>query len=137
MKITFESDDPRHLEIVAGIVTGVTLQETANMDGACQWRDYDRKTLNLLGAAMQHFRLKPVPKIREWTRDEAPLGAHMRLKGSKHRCLLSEVRTFNSNPEKWDMIVGANPYDAATLLKDWEHSTDGGASWFPCGTEVA
>jgi hypothetical protein len=67
------------------------------------------------------YRIKPTPTIRPWTADEVPLGAWMRIKSDReYRFLISNTESF-SGREHW--------------LEDFEHSTDGGKTWKPCGVE--
>tara|TARA_R110000822_G_scaffold111814_2_gene242627 strand:+ start:928 stop:1278 length:351 start_codon:yes stop_codon:yes gene_type:complete len=70
------------------------------------WRDTD-------------YRIKLTPVLRPWTADEVPLGAVMRHKiDVSYRSLIGSTSTESARSE-W--------------LKDREHSTDGGKTWFPCG----
>jgi hypothetical protein len=65
------------------------------------------------------YRIKPTPTFRPWTADEVPLGAWMRMKSDReYRFLISNTESF-SGREHW--------------LEDFEHSTDGGKTWLPCG----
>ena len=65
------------------------------------------------------YRIKPTAKLRPWTADEVPLGAWMR-DVSKQDC-------------RW--LIHTSAHDDAR--KDWlvgyEHSTDKGVTWHPCG----
>ncbi len=65
------------------------------------------------------YRIKPTPVLRPWTADEVPLGAWMRTKSDReYRFLISNTESF-SGREHW--------------LEDFEHSTDKGVTWLPCG----
>ena len=65
------------------------------------------------------YRIKPTSTFRPWTADEVPLGAQMRMKSDReYRFLISNTESF-SGREHW--------------LEDFEHSTDGGKTWLPCG----
>jgi len=65
------------------------------------------------------YRIKSTPVLRPWTADEVPLGAWMRMKSDReYRFLISNTESF-SGREHW--------------LEDFEHSTDGGKTWLPCG----
>jgi hypothetical protein len=66
------------------------------------------------------YRIKPTPTFRPWTADEVPLGVWMRLKN------LNETRS---------MIVSVAALNLETVFKGYEHSTDGGKTWKPCGVE--
>jgi hypothetical protein len=65
------------------------------------------------------YHIKPTAKLRPWTADEVPLGAWMR-DVSKQDC-------------RW--LIHTSAHDDAR--KDWlvgyEHSTDKGVTWRPCG----
>ena len=66
------------------------------------------------------YRIKPTTKLRPWTADEVPLGCQLRSKSyhPDYRFLID--RTANAEVrEDW--------------LKGYEHSTDGGKTWLPCG----
>jgi len=68
---------------------------------------------------MMEYHIKPTAKLRPWTADEVPLGAWMR-DVSKQDC-------------RW--LIHTSAHDDAR--KDWlvgyEHSTDKGVTWHPCG----
>lgn len=58
-------------------------------------------------------------KLRPWTADEVPLGAWMRHKETHdNRFLITHTRHW---------------YDRVHWLSEYEHSTDGGKTWLPCG----
>jgi hypothetical protein len=65
------------------------------------------------------YHIKPTATLRPWTADEVPLGAWMR-DVSKQDC-------------RW--LIHTSAHDDAR--KDWlvgyEHSTDKGVTWHPCG----
>ena len=67
-----------------------------------------------------YYRRKPAAKLRPWTADEVPLGAWGRNpQYPKTRWLID--RTSNTeNRKDW-------------LDTKYEHSTDGGKTWLPCG----
>ena len=61
----------------------------------------------------------PDPTYRPWTADEVPVGGQIRSKHSRDYRFLID-RTANAEVrEDW--------------LKGYEHSTDGGVTWKPCG----
>lgn len=66
------------------------------------------------------FRIKPTanPKLRPWTADEVPLGAWMRSKGTTYRSMITSTG-FELDRENWSI--------------GFEHSTDCGKTWLPCG----
>ena len=66
------------------------------------------------------YRIKPAAKLRPWTADEVPLGAWGRNpQYPKTRWLID--RTSNEETRKY------------WLDANYEHSTDGGKNWLPCG----
>ena len=66
------------------------------------------------------YRIKPTAKLRPWTADEVPLGA--------------QVRSRSYHPDHRSMIIqSGNPILREGWLNYYEHSTDGGVTWKPCG----
>ena len=65
------------------------------------------------------YRIKPTAKLRPWTADEVPVGGQIRSKCSRDYRFLID-RTANADVR-------------ADWLKGYEHSTDGGKTWLPCG----
>jgi len=68
------------------------------------------------------YRIKPTSKLRPWTADEVPLGGWMRQ---------------SVNP-KYRWLIDRSACDGTR--KDWlnngyQHSTDYGVTWKPCGVE--
>ena len=65
------------------------------------------------------YRIKPTAKLRPWTADEVPLGMQARnAKYPKTRWLIDRTSS-EENRIDW--------------CKNYEHSTDGGKTWLPCG----
>lgn len=65
------------------------------------------------------YRIKPTATLRPWTADEVPLGAWMRdVSREDYRWL---IHTSGSNDTRKEWLVG------------YEHSTDCGKTWLPCG----
>jgi hypothetical protein len=65
------------------------------------------------------YRIKPTPTFRPWTADEVPLGMQMRdVSKQDYRWL---IHTSGNADTRKDWLVG------------YEHSTDGGKTWHPCG----
>ena len=66
------------------------------------------------------FRIKPTATLRPWTADEVPLGA--------------QVRSKSYHPDYRSLITtSGNPIHREGWLNGYEHSTDGGVTWKPCG----
>ena len=65
------------------------------------------------------YRIKPTATLRPWTADEVPLGMQARnAKYPKTRWLIDRTSS-EENRMDW--------------CKNYEHSTDGGKTWLPCG----
>jgi hypothetical protein len=66
------------------------------------------------------YHIKPTAKLRPWTADEVPLGA--------------QVRSKSYHPDHRSMIIqSGNSMTREGWLTCYEHSTDGGKTWHPCG----
>ena len=65
------------------------------------------------------YRIKPTAKLRPWTADEVPLGA------------------WGRNPQypktRWLIDRTSSEENRMDWCKNYEHSTDGGKTWLPCG----
>jgi hypothetical protein len=69
---------------------------------------------------MIDYRIKPTATLRPWTADEVPLGA--------------QVRSKSYHPDHRSLITtSGNPIHREGWLNGYEHSTDGGKTWLPCG----
>jgi hypothetical protein len=66
------------------------------------------------------YRIKPTAKLRPWTADEVPVGGQLRSKSyhPDHRSLIT-TSGHTILREGW--------------LNEYEHSTDNGKTWLPCG----
>ena len=65
------------------------------------------------------YRIKPTATLRPWTPDEVPLGAWVLEKANRER--------------RWLITDVHDQEFRSDLLKLYEHSTDGGKNWLPCG----
>lgn len=77
------------------------------------------------------WRPAPEPRLRPWKPEEVPVGALIRGKmfSIEHRWMIvgwNIATLITSNP-----ALGSLHFD--TCLHDYEHSTDGGKTWAPCG----
>lgn len=66
-----------------------------------------------------YYRIKPTPVLRPWTADEVPLG--MQARNSKYPKTRWLIDRTSSEENRMDWC------------KNYEHSTDGGVTWKPCG----
>ncbi len=68
---------------------------------------------------LQEYRIKPTAKLRPWTADEVPLGAQARNREHPKTRWLIDRTSSEENRKDW--------------CEKYEHSTDGGKNWLPCG----
>lgn len=80
----------------------------------------------------EHYRIKQPQKLRQWKPEEIPLGAWIREKGFKDTHLIVAVLNGQAVHVRWDDHYNVNP---THLLSSFEHSTDQGKTWLPCGVE--
>ena len=67
------------------------------------------------------YHIKPTPVLRPWTADEVPLGAWLKWKKS---------------PDRRSLVCSTGDAESRlSMFNDYEHSTDGGLNWKPCGVE--
>jgi hypothetical protein len=76
-------------------------------------------------------RIKPEPNLRPWKPEEVPLGALIRSKQEAK----SQVRWLIVGHDHADVAISNNGCSRtfAYCLDAWEHSTDNGKTWLPCG----
>ena len=77
------------------------------------------------------FRIVTPKQLRPWNTTEIPLGAQIRAKGFHDTFLIVGVQK--------GLIIWndgcARISSPATIFKDFEHSTNQGKTWLPCGVE--
>jgi hypothetical protein len=84
--------------------------------GSGVWTSTDKPLWN-----WEHYdyRRKPTATLRPWTADEVPLGA------------------WGRNPQypktRWLIDRTSSEENRMDWCKNYEHSTDGGKTWLPCG----
>ena len=66
-----------------------------------------------------NYRIKPTATLRPWTADEVPLGAQARNREHPKTRWLIDRTSSEENRKDW--------------CEKYEHSTDGGKTWLPCG----
>ena len=83
--------------------------------------------------SLPFYRIKPTPTLRPWTPAEVPVGAITRLKGDPHKgCKGLIVSVYFCSSE----VQTANRTNTLKeMLLDYEHSTDNGLTWHPCGVK--
>jgi hypothetical protein len=65
------------------------------------------------------YRIKPTATLRPWTADEVPLGMQARNREYPKTRWLIDRTSSTENRKDW--------------CEKYEHSTDGGKNWLPCG----
>ena len=65
------------------------------------------------------YRIKPTATLRPWTADEVPLGMQARNREYPKTRWLIDRTSNEENRKDW--------------CEKYEHSTDGGKTWHPCG----
>lgn len=83
-------------------------------------------------SAAFNYRIKQPKQLRSWKPEEFPLGAWVRLKGSQDISLaVASCKGFIVWLDRSGQFVA----DHINLFQDFEHSTDQGKTWLPCGVE--
>jgi hypothetical protein len=73
------------------------------------------------------------PKLRAWKPEECPMG-QFKAKGAK--CWVIPLQTCFWSVVFWDYDNNKTINRSyVVLLESYEHSTDGGKTWLPCGVE--
>lgn len=85
--------------------------------GLMDWNSIDKPEWNW---SAYDYRIKPTATLRPWTADEVPVGAQTRSKLKPSERFLITQSNLSLNLKQW-------------LLGEYEHSTDGGVTWKPCG----
>jgi hypothetical protein len=81
---------------------------------------WERVTTPRWGWDDTQYRIKHTLSLRPWTADEVPLGCQLRSK--------------SYHPDHRSMIIqSGNSMTREGWLTCYEHSTDGGKTWLPCG----
>lgn len=75
------------------------------------------------------YRRRPEPKLRPWKPEEVPVGAIVRRHGSVAKMLI----VGHGMGKVYYSQEGECCID--TLFVEFQHSTDGGKTWKPCGVE--
>jgi hypothetical protein len=83
------------------------------------YQKWERATTPRWGWDDTQYRIKPTPTIRPWTADEVPLGMQARNREYPKTRWLIDRTSNEENRKDW--------------CEKYEHSTDGGKTWHPCG----
>jgi len=76
------------------------------------------------------FRIVTPKQLRPWKHEELPLGAWIRTTGSSDVSIAIASRSGLLTWSDGRECYSVNP---THLLKNFEHSTDQGKTWLPCG----
>lgn len=110
---------------IAALADGKTIQyRHARSDG---WQDIDDPSF----AIDCEYRIKPEPKLRPWRPEEVPVGAWLRRKmppTGYHVWLIVGVSASSG-----DVAFSQDSHRSLEEILNYEHSTDNGATWRPCG----
>jgi hypothetical protein len=83
-------------------------------------------------------RIKPTLKLRPWNPEEVPVGAIIRgINSGSVRWIITCITT-QFPPENSIVHFGQpckDSFQTKALIGRFEHSTDGGKTWLPCGVE--
>jgi len=88
------------------------------LHGKIDWEPHDSPQWDW---TWNNYRIKPTAKLRPWTADEVPAFSLMRQKASPNH--------------EWLLMAVGNDDIRSDFLNNYEHSTDGGKTWKPCGVE--
>lgn len=125
--------------VMKAFLNGGTIQVRVRARTNQQWTDCPCPSFNF---SFYTYRVKPEPKLRKWKPEEVPLGAWFRAKGDYRESLIIG-RDLGCG-----MKIVMTTHGCEPVLRDmrcseieperFEHSSDGGATWLPCGVlEVA
>lgn len=82
----------------------------------------------------EYYRIRPEPHLRSWKPEEVPVGALIGYIHDKEK-LSRGLITHTNGSMVWTTFEVLIPKETAYLLEKFEHSTDGGRTWLPCGVE--
>ena len=103
------------IRIMQAFVDGKEV-EVRGMQTDCVWMSASEPGWNWM---LIEYRIKPTATLRPWTADEVPLGA------------------WGRNPQypktRWLIDRTSSEENRIDWCKNYEHSTDGGKTWLPCG----
>lgn len=130
------------LPFVQALAEGKTIQMRGCLNGAEAWIDAPTPTLD------SHFtwRVKPTPKMRQWTLAEIPIGALIRrrapaLNQTPQLIVAADILAHQIDGAEMPAAVvkfeSADNVTSEKLLARWEWQYPGGGlAWLPCGIEV-
>jgi len=125
------------IPLLTAWANGAALQ-TRDNERSTNWHDFSPTSNASFRKSLECYRIKPTAKYRAWKPEEVvPLigKALIRVKGGGAGAGLIVAVAHNS-----EIRFGAYTRDRSwavesseTAFRDYDHSTDGGATWNPCG----
>lgn len=119
--------------LLTQVVEGKTLQ-FLNISG--DWCDVDADGNYSLIATIDRYRIKPTePILRPWKPEEVPVGALIRVKVTKYLDGLHIQMILYICPCGVTLSArnGHMECEIKELASTYEHSSDHGKTWLPCG----
>lgn len=118
-----------HWKSMLPIVTAFADGKKVEVKLGSSWGEFN--SANFCGSP-KDYKIAPEPKLRPWKSEEVPLGAHVRY-NNKTRETAPYHRAIISMVTEWDVKTPYGQSSLGDLLLSFEHSTDGGKTWLPCG----
>lgn len=120
------------IEIVQAFKAGKRIEVEGDSG---KWRHVDDPSWNFGVCFYRIAPEPPKPKLRPWRPEEVPVGALIYFPGYYRKGVIAGI-VWNALNNKTQLFCGFQCVDSDRALKDgWQHSTDGGKTWKPCGAE--
>lgn len=132
-----EPKDP-YAHLREAVKQGKKIQINVGTNIDPRWHDI---TLDF-GAPPSDYRIKPEPRYRAWNCEELHTKVGALLRHKTERFHLAPITTILCVRGAWVVYIDAvtgklvNEMAAEKFLRDYEHSTDNGKTWLPCGVLV-
>lgn len=121
------SDAAKVIPLLQAVLEGKVLQGR-NSSCADGWQEYtERENFSLTN--VDNYRIKPERKLRAWTAEEVPVGAWLRVIEDKDSVGIITAKN------KFRCVVGHTEVSNSSVFSLYQHSTNNGLTWKPCGVE--
>jgi len=114
------------LPIIEAFANDKSVQHDGGEGDWCDTTDLD------LSASSFYYRIKPEPKLREWKQNEIPFNAIYCAKENR-----VVYYPLSQNNHSVSFCGCEEPfiftYELKELFEQFEHSTNSGKTWLPCG----
>jgi len=118
----------KYLPLIQAFAEGKTIQFRNKITQ--QWNDINIPAFEL----DREYRIKPEPKLRPWKPEEVPVGMLIRNKDRLYNARTLILATSDRGILKFGKSsVCPDVLDFDSALANYEHSTDSGKTWHPCG----